>query len=401
MDIATLKAVMAATPNTHTIMLKGPHGIGKTEVVRWLAQNVWHQECVEFLASQISDVGDLIGLPRINAETGETEFVPPYWYKKDADGNPLPVTLFLDEINRGTTLVTNAMMQLGLDHRILNFKLAPGSHVICAINPGDDGNYDVEEFDPAKMDRFVVYNFTPTVQEWLDWAIDAGVNSVVTGYISQYSGDLDPYSNAAASKTASKSFDGILPSRRTWVHFANFLDMAMEKGLFDGNKGLGILQEACAGYVGQAIAAKFKTYFAQHGTGMDAKALMEAKNFEKDFGKKLEQLCKKSKIEAVQLGQSVCTYLHEQESKLGTPESPSAACKKYADNYYLFLTHLPKEIQVEVYTNAVCTAREKKQKWTRMMGKACTIKVKDENGIESSALQALYNSIVRIQNEFA
>lgn len=401
MDIATLKMVLATTPNSHTVMLKGPHGIGKTEVIRWLAKNVWHQDCVEFQASQISDVGDLIGLPRINAETGETEFVPPYWYKKDANGNPLPVTLFLDEINRGTTLVTNAMMQLGLDHRILNFKLAPGSHVICAINPGDDGTYDVEEFDPAKMDRFVVYNFTPTVQEWLDWAAEAGVNSVVTGYISQYSNDLDPYSNAAASKTASKSFDGILPSRRTWVRFANFLDKAMESKLFDGPKGLGILQESCAGYVGQAIAAKFKTYFAQHGTGMDAKALMEAKNFEKDFGKKVEDLCKKSKIEAVQLGQSVCNYLHENEGKMGTKDNPSDHGTKYAENYYRFLSHLSKEIQVEVYTNAVCTAREKKFKWTSIVGKCCPVTVKDANGNEVNALNALYVSIVRIQNETA
>lgn len=400
MDIQTLKMVLAATPNSHTVMLKGPHGIGKTEVIRWLAKNVWHQECIEFQASQISDVGDLIGLPRINSETGETEFVPPYWYKKDEHGNPLPVTLFLDEINRGTTLVTNAMMQLGLDHKILNFKLAPGSHVICAINPGDDGNYDVEEFDPAKMDRFVVYNFTPTVQEWLDWATEAGVNRVVTGYISQYSGDLDPYSNAQASKTSGKSFDGILPSRRTWVHFANFLDMATEKGLFEGNKGLGILQESCAGYVGQAIAAKFKTYYAQHGTGMDAKALMESKDFEKEFGSKVEKLCKKSKIEAVQLGQSVCQYLHEQESKMGTPVSPTELGKKYATNYYYFLTHLAKEIQVEVYTNAVETAREKKQKWTKLVGKSCPIRVKDEIGMEVNALNALYTSIVRIQNEF-
>ena len=74
MDIQTLKMVLAATPNSHTVMLKGPHGIGKTEVIRWLAKNVWHQDCIEFQASQISDVGDLIGLPRINAETGETEF---------------------------------------------------------------------------------------------------------------------------------------------------------------------------------------------------------------------------------------------------------------------------------------------------------------------------------------
>ena len=401
MNIETLKKVLAVTPNTHTVMLKGPHGIGKTEVIRWLAKNVWHQECVEFQASQISDVGDLIGLPRINSETGETEFVPPYWYKKDEHGNPIPVTLFLDEINRGTTLVTNAMMQLGLDHRILNFKLAPGSHVICAINPGDDGNYDVEEFDPAKMDRFVVYNFTPTVGEWLDWAIDSGVNSIVTGYISQYSSDLDPYSNANASKTASKSFDGILPSRRTWVHFANFLDKAMDEGLLEGKDGLGILQESCAGYVGQAIAAKFKTYFAQHGTGMDAKALMESKNFEKDYAKKIKDLCKKSKIEAVQLGNSVCTYLHENEGKFGTPEKPTELAKKYADNYYYFLSNLTKEIQVEVYTNAVDVAHTKEQKWTKLMGKACSIRVKDEHGIEKNALKELYISIVDVHNEYA
>ena len=385
MDIATLKMVLAATPNSHTVMLKGPHGIGKTEVIRWLAKNVWHQECVEFQASQISDVGDLIGLPRINSETGETEFVPPYWYKKDEHGNPLPVTLFLDEINRGTTLVTNAMMQLGLDHRILNFKLAPGSHVICAINPGDDGNYDVEEFDPAKMDRFVVYNFTPTVQEWLDWAVEAGVNSIVTGYISQYSGDLDPYTNAQASKTASKSFDGILPSRRTWVHFANFLDMASEKGLFEGNKGLGILQESCAGYVGQAIAAKFKTYFTQHGTGLDAKALMEAKDFKKDFTKKIAALCKKSKIEAVQLGNSVCTYLHENEGKIMTSGKPNDKGVAMARNYYEFLSALNPETRVEVYTNSVETARTKGHKWVRAVGQACP------------DLKKLYTELVDIQ----
>ena len=181
MNIETLKKVMAATPNTHTLMLKGSHGLGKTEVVREVAKEIWHQECIEFQASQISDVGDLIGLPRINPETKHTEFVPPYWYKTDIKGDPLPVTLFFDEMNRGTTLVTNAMMQLALDHRILNFKLAPGSHIVCAINPGDDGNYDVEEFDAAKLDRFVIYPFTPTAQEWIDWAIEHHVNSLVTG----------------------------------------------------------------------------------------------------------------------------------------------------------------------------------------------------------------------------
>ena len=85
---------------------------------------------------------------------------------------------------------------------------------------------------------------------------------------------------------------------------------------------------------------------------------------------------------------------------MGTPESPTERGKKYATNFYYFLSHLAKEIQVEVYTNAVETAREKKQKWTKLVGKSCPIRVKDENGIEVNALNALYTSIVRIQNEF-
>lgn len=385
MNIKTLKTVLAVTPADQTVMLKGPHGIGKTEVVRWLAKEIWHQKCVEFQASQISDVGDLIGLPRINPETGHTEFVPPFWYVKDEKGNPKPVTLFLDEINRGTTLITNAMMQLGLDHRIMQFQLAPGSHVICAINPGDDGNYDVEEFDPAKMDRFVVYNFTPEVQEWIDWAIDNGINSLVTGYISQYSSDLDPYSNGSVAKTAGKTFDGILPSRRTWVRWAKFLDAGLEAGLFEGANGLGILQEACAGYVGQVIAAKFKTYFTQHGTGLDAKALMEAMDFKKDFTKKITALCKKSKVEAVQLGNSVATYLHENEGKMMTGAKPNDLGVKYATNFCEFLKALNPETRVEVYTNSVETARAKGHKWVRSVGLGCP------------ELKQIYTELVDIQ----
>lgn len=388
MNIETLKKVLAVTPAAQTIMLKGPHGIGKTEVIRQLAKDVWHQDCIEFQASQISDVGDLIGLPRINAETGHTEFVPPYWYVKDENGNPKPVTLFLDEINRGTTLITNAMMQLGLDHRIMQFQLAEGSHVICAINPGDDGNYDVEEFDPAKLDRFVVYNFTPEVQEWLEWAIDNGVNSLVTGYISQYSSDLDPWGNKAASKTAGGTFDGILPSRRTWVRFANFLDAGIESGLFEGTNGTGILQEACAGYVGQAIAAKFKTYFVQHGTGLDAKALMETDSFNKKYAKKITALCKKSQVEVLQLGTSITTYLRENEKRMiGTNNKPTDICLKYASNFYDFLKSVNPEIRCQIYTNSIENARERGAQWTRLIGKA------------KPELQELYRSMINTEAE--
>lgn len=389
MNIATLKKVLPTIPAEQTVMLKGCHGIGKTEVVRWIAKNIWHQECIEFQASQISDVGDLIGLPRINAETGHTEWVPPFWYKKDEKGNPIPVTLFLDELNRGTTLVTNAMMQLGLDHKILNFQLAEGSHVICAINPGDDGTYDVEEFDPAKADRFVTYTFKPSTAEWLEWAVESGINPLITGYISQYGSDLDPYSNAENAKTTSRSFDGILPSRRSWVRFSKFLDAGLENHLFEGTEGVGILEESCSGYVGKAIAAKFKTYFMQHGNGLDAKALMESKNFEKEFAKKVTTLCKKSKVDAIGLGRSVTTYLFEQQNNyLGKDGKLTDVCKKYGKNFYDFLSALSPELRVEVYTNCVETAtHNENMTWVRNIGLAYP------------KLRDMYLSIVDIQNE--
>ena len=141
--------------------------------------------------------------------------------------------------------------------------------------------------------------------------------------------------------------------------------------MFEGANGVGILQEACAGYVGQAIAAKFKTYFTQHGTGLDAKALMEAKDFKKEFTKKIGALCKKSKIEAVQLGNSVATYLHENEKKMMTGSKPNELGKKYASNFYDFLKALNPETRVEVYTNSVETARQKGFDWVHNVGLGC------------------------------
>lgn len=368
MNIKTLKTLLAITPNTHTVMLKGQHGIGKTEVVRWCAEHVWKQECIEFQASQISDVGDLIGLQRINVETGHTEWVPPYWYKADK-----PVTLFLDELNRGTTLVTNAMMQLANDHRLLNFKLPEGSHIIVAINPGDDGNYDVEEFDAAKLDRFVVYNFKPEVQEWIDYALENGVHSLIVSYIGKHSGDLDAYTNAEASKVKSSgSFDGILPSRRSWMKFNAAFKAGLDANIFEGTAGLGLLQEMCAGYVGTVVASKFITHYKQYGTGIDASTIMESKNFEKEFASKIKKMCKTSKAEIIQLGQSVAVYLQEHQAEMvDEKEKVNERGQFLAKNFFNFLSALEPEPRVEIYTQCVTTARKKNIPWVKYCSKGC------------------------------
>ena len=71
--------------------------------------------------------------------------------------------IFIDEYNRSPKKVRNAVMEL-LQFKSINGKKFPNLKTVwTAINPADDeqANYDVEEIDPAQMDRFVVSIVVP------------------------------------------------------------------------------------------------------------------------------------------------------------------------------------------------------------------------------------------------
>ena len=61
-NITELKQLLAATPATHTLMLVGNHGIGKSETLTEFFKERDMQVVALFLG-QMADPGDLIGLP--------------------------------------------------------------------------------------------------------------------------------------------------------------------------------------------------------------------------------------------------------------------------------------------------------------------------------------------------
>ena len=75
----------------HPVMLRGRHGVGKSQVVYQLA-NAMGLPVVERRASQMTE-GDLVGLPVIDDVNGTTTFNPPDWYKTACTK---AVVLFLD-----------------------------------------------------------------------------------------------------------------------------------------------------------------------------------------------------------------------------------------------------------------------------------------------------------------
>ena len=92
-DFKTFASVVKhITDARYPVMIRGKHGMGKSETVYQFAASVG-LPVVERRASQMTE-GDLVGLPVI--EGNRTAWNPPDWFKEACER---PVVLFLDEVD--------------------------------------------------------------------------------------------------------------------------------------------------------------------------------------------------------------------------------------------------------------------------------------------------------------
>jgi MoxR-like ATPase len=212
-NITELKQLLEATPASHNIMLVGNHGIGKSEILteHFGAQGM---PVVAVFLGQMSDPGDLIGLPCKDDRTGKTDFMPPYWFPVDGK----PIVLFLDELNRARPEILQTVMDLALNRKLAGKLLPEGSRIISAVNAGDQ--YQLTDLDPALVSRFNIVNFKPTAEEWLLWARKVGLDSRVIGFIDENRMwlDKDPDMKEGADTGLDKT-----PDRRAWKRVSDVI----------------------------------------------------------------------------------------------------------------------------------------------------------------------------------
>ena len=213
-----LRALLDLTPADQNIMLVGNHGIGKSEILTDYFSGKG-MKVVPLFLGQMSDPGDLIGIPNRNESTGRTEFMPPWWFPLDGE----PVVLFLDELNRARPEVLQTIMDLALNRKLAGRSLPPGSRIISAVNAGDQ--YQLTDLDPALVSRFNVVAFRPTVEEWLLWAEQAGVDGRVRDFIRENLIwlDRDPDAKEGADTGLDKT-----PDRRGWKRVSDILRSVAE-----------------------------------------------------------------------------------------------------------------------------------------------------------------------------
>ena len=148
----------------YPVLIRGRHGIGKSEIVYQIAKNL-DLPVIERRASQMTE-GDLLGLPKV--EKGITKWLAPEWLHIACTK---PVILFLDEVDRATMEVRQGIFELCDSRKIAGSTLHPDTLIFAAVNGGVHGaQYQVGEMDPAELDRYTVFDVEPTVEDWLEWA---------------------------------------------------------------------------------------------------------------------------------------------------------------------------------------------------------------------------------------
>ena len=193
------------------VLLRGRHGIGKSQVVYQLAAEAG-LPVVERRASQMTE-GDLVGLPSI--EGNRTSFNPPDWFKTACEE---PVVLFLDEVDRATLEVRQGIFELTDSRKLNGHTLHPDTLIFAAINGGEHGeSYQVNEMDPAELDRWSVWDVEPTTEDWLAWG-KSNVDGLIWDFINQNRGHLEHTTDIEPNKR--------YPSRRSWKRLNDVLAQA-------------------------------------------------------------------------------------------------------------------------------------------------------------------------------
>lgn len=256
MNIRTLKEALPFIFEADlATMIVGHHGIGKSQAVKQYAD----EQGMEFVDLRLGtqDVGDLLGLAdfieqpinyKIDGKTVTkmekvaTKFMRPDWFPESGKG-----IIFLDEVNRGTRPVLQAVFQLVLDKRLHRYKLPPGWKVIAAMNPSTNDYIVTDISDKAFMDRFCHIKLSPSKQEFFKYAESKEFNTELLAFLKNQpdllQGELEDFNIE------------VTPSRRSW----DAINKVLESRVGDKPAPQFIIQELARGLVGtQAATALIK-----------------------------------------------------------------------------------------------------------------------------------------------
>lgn len=247
---------LSCAQGIHTpVMLWGPPGVGKSQIIAGIARR-HGARLVDIRLSQMEPT-DLRGIPFKTSDDRVKWSVPEML--PDSNSSE-PGILFLDEINAAPPSVSAAAYQLILDRRLGEYVMPKNWAIFAAGNrQGDRG---VTYAMPAPLaNRFTHYHIEPNLDDWIAWALEHNIDECIIGFL-RFRPDLlfryDPAHNPEA-----------FPSPRSW----EYADRALKK--FGHRPDL--LTDTLQACVGDDVGIELKAYIDNMANLPDIDAILEGR----------------------------------------------------------------------------------------------------------------------------
>jgi len=384
-------------PMEQATLFVGNQGIGKSQAIKQAAK-ILNLPLLDFRCSQI-DVGDLKGMPFYVG--GHTFFAPPdNWPITEEDALKLLKALglkdfqrgcgdwgilLLDEVNRATREVQQAIFELILDRR-LNFRGLPKYWRVVACINGNDDAYSVNSLDPAFLSRFFMTRAEPSFEEWIsyakgdhrkvvydveaikashvEWAakVDSlNVHPAVIEFMIKQPSLLDP-TDEMIKESATKLSK--IHDRRAWDMFSKWIhkaEMDFEAGRTKFNplakdpKSLNLMFLTALGFVGMMAAGKFRSFIETDYQALDAKRILEKWDDAVSAQiKKVVELGRATELSAY--NELLIDYMKQnaKDNKL---------TKTQGENFVKYVELIPKELRTDVWQRFNKEIREISTDW--------------------------------------
>lgn len=253
----TLKGVDLVLSTGEVPLIVGESGIGKTALAKELAkENNWS---LIIINGNLLKEGEIGGLPTVESYAGvndqgdkvekKTTVYAVHNKLREIDeeiAKGKTVLLFIDEMNRCEHTVQQELMNLILNREINGYRLPEDVKILAAMNPsskyGSDFDYQVVDMDAAQENRFVWLYMDPDYIQWLDWAMDAGIEQKVIEFISTFPEYLHKI-NEDDIRATPRSYERISGIYKMYKAEKNVIPRSVFLNVVRGNVGKFIAEE--------------------------------------------------------------------------------------------------------------------------------------------------------------
>jgi hypothetical protein len=241
-SVQARKSLLKAFSKKRPLFLWGPPGIGKSELVADIAQELGGY-MIDLRLGQMEPT-DIRGIPFYNKDSGKMDWAEPVDLPTAEFASQYPiVVLFLDEMNSAAPSVQAAAYQLILNRRVGKYFLPDNVVLVAAGNRESDKGVTYRMPTPL-ANRFIHQEMRVDFASYQEWAVNNNIHKDVVGYLSFAKQDLYDFD----PKSASRAF----ATPRSWTFVSQILEDE------DGDDDT--IMNLIAGTVGEGLAVKFMAH---------------------------------------------------------------------------------------------------------------------------------------------